>query len=682
MLSETKLIVLDHFNMKTPKFKNRFGLNYQLRLGAVFILFVLLHATLRAASVNLDSLESVIAATPYDTAKIRAYIIEVEKLRGTDMDRAMEKGKKAIGFAEKSKNWTVQGYALNSMGNTYSKRGNYELAIDFYQQAIRAFQKTDRPADIAKVYLNLGSNYLNRGNDEQAALWLNKADDLVQANPDIPVSLRASLYHNLAMVSTNRKDYDEALSYYRSALELAEKDENLRDQALTLNNIGYTLALQGRHTEALENYQKAFALIRQTENHLESAYITISLLDGLMHMQRYREAYAMIDTVRAMADRSNAPHLIATVYRTMSDVYKEQGKYKEALEQLDLYITVHDSLVNMDQNGKIAALQNDAELSQKDADFSMKAREAEILDEENDRQRHLMIALAAVLLVALVALILLVVNARARKMANKELRRSNALIQEQFEALRQTNERLTDLNREKDGLIGIVAHDLKSPLNKSSALTELIATVGPLNPSQEQALNMIRTVTAHGSDLIRDLLDLNSIEHPDSELRYEQVDLAGLFREAAATFEAAARQKDLHLHWDPPRDEVSIFTDRSSLNRILENLVSNAVKFSPRSKKIWISASVSAGDPIATGSLSISVRDEGPGISAEDRKKLFKKFQRLSARPTAGESSTGLGLAITKTLTEKLGGTIDVQSKPGMGAEFVVELPGRGGDLG
>jgi signal transduction histidine kinase len=622
----------------------------------------------------LDSLEAIISRHPEDTASIHAYILTSEKLRGTNMDLAIEYGERSLEMARASGDLIVRGYSYNSLGNTLSKRGNYDKALEYYQEAIRIFKESDKKIHLAKVYLNIGSNYLNLGNNEQAANWLEKANELAVAIPDIPDSYLASLYHNLAMVSANRADYDESLQYYGKALDLAVKTGSLHDQALAHNNIGYTYQLQELHPQALEHYRQAYQIIRQTNHHLEAAYITTSLIDGLMHNQLYEEAYPLVDTLRRMTSQSNVPHLVGTVYRAMSEVYREQGKYKEALEQLYLYIAVHDSLLNQDQNAKIAALQNEVELSQKDAEITMKDREAQILDRENARQRGLMVALVAALVLALIALILLIVNSRARKAANLELKRSNALIQEQYEALRQSNDRLADLNREKDGLIGIVAHDLKSPLNKSAALTELIASVGPLNPSQEQALEMIRSVTAHGNHLIRDLLDLNSIEHPDGVLRYEEVDLGQLFLESAASFEAAARQKDLQIDWQAPSGDFLMHTDRHSLQRILENLVSNAVKFSPRGKKIWVIAH-SDGN----GSVEISVRDEGPGISAEDRKKLFKKFQRLSARPTGGESSTGLGLAITKTLVEKLHGSIRIESKPGMGAEFLVKLPrGKG----
>ena len=112
-----------------------------------------------------------------------------------------------------------------------------------------------------------------------------------------------------------------------------------------------------------------------------------------------------------------------------------------------------------------------------------------------------------------------------------------------------------------------------------------------------------------------------------------------------------------------------ILADPFLIRIAINNLLSNALKFSPAQTTIEMEAAQ------VEGRIHFAVRDEGPGISAEDQKKLFKKFQRLGASPTGGESSTGLGLAITKALVEKLGGTIEVRSQLGEGTIFVVQLP-------
>ena len=116
-------------------------------------------------------------------------------------------------------------------------------------------------------------------------------------------------------------------------------------------------------------------------------------------------------------------------------------------------------------------------------------------------------------------------------------------------------------------------------------------------------------------------------------------------------------------------DELEIFLDKMALRQILDNLISNAVKFSPFSKKIYFKMH---GDG---EKITFSIKDEGPGLTEDDKLKLFGKFNRLSAQPTGDENSTGLGLSIAKKLTEAMNGKIRCESEAGQGAEFIVEFP-------
>jgi signal transduction histidine kinase len=116
-------------------------------------------------------------------------------------------------------------------------------------------------------------------------------------------------------------------------------------------------------------------------------------------------------------------------------------------------------------------------------------------------------------------------------------------------------------------------------------------------------------------------------------------------------------------------DEAVCQTEPNQLRRVLENLLSNALKFSPSGKTVQISLTQSAGVH------RIAIKDQGPGISPADQKNLYRKFHKLSARPTGGESSSGLGLAIVKTLVEQLGGEIALTSEVGVGSSFVVSFP-------
>ncbi len=251
-----------------------------------------------------------------------------------------------------------------------------------------------------------------------------------------------------------------------------------------------------------------------------------------------------------------------------------------------------------------------------------------------------------------------------------QIEQQNTQLQSQKKEIEQKNARLEDLDREKNSLMNIVAHDLKAPLNKIAGAAQLLPNLGDLNEEQEEFVQMIRKVAFEGKKFIEDLLDINAIEQQKPEaINWEKVDLENFLIPVVNSYRQQAENKKIQLHFDQQLNTKIIDADRSYLNRILDNLVSNAIKFSPQEKNIYISAVENSHV------ISIAVKDEGPGISPEDQKKMFKKFQKLSARPTAGESSTGLGLSIIKTLVERMNGKISVNSELGKGTEFIIELP-------
>jgi signal transduction histidine kinase len=131
-----------------------------------------------------------------------------------------------------------------------------------------------------------------------------------------------------------------------------------------------------------------------------------------------------------------------------------------------------------------------------------------------------------------------------------------------------------------------------------------------------------------------------------------------------------AEEKAILLEFIPPKETIICFTDALAFSQVMDNLVSNAVKYSPHNTHVWVEA---VSTPHA---VRIAVRDEGPGLSDEDQSRLFGKFARLSAQPTGGEHSTGLGLSIVKKMVESMNGKVWCDSEQGHGAVFVVELPG------
>lgn len=313
-------------------------------------------------------------------------------------------------------------------------------------------------------------------------------------------------------------------------------------------------------------------------------------------------------------------------------------------------------------------------------------RERMIQEQEASKEKSRLQLLAALSVAGFLFLVVLVffivnksINRKKEELAlrmeeinrqNDKIRSQNELLMMQQDEIARKNLRLEELNNEKNSLMDIVAHDLKSPLSKVVNIAQLLPVVGELNEEQRNYVTIIRKSALDGTRFIDDLLDINAIEQGQTiEISHEKMSLAIFLPELLKSFRHQADMKSIRLHFQNKADDAMISTDREYLKRIMENLVSNAVKFSPQGSNIYLKVKE------ANMQLYISVKDEGPGIGEEDHKRLFKKFQRLAARPTGGESSTGLGLSIVKLLTERLGGRIMVNSVEGKGSEFTVVLP-------
>ena len=242
-----------------------------------------------------------------------------------------------------------------------------------------------------------------------------------------------------------------------------------------------------------------------------------------------------------------------------------------------------------------------------------------------------------------------------------------ARLQEALTELSATNERLVHVNQEKNEFLGIVAHDLKNPLTVIMANGDMMKLVEDPAEIHEMAEKII-SASERMRRLIKDLLDANAIEQGSYASNIAPCEMGALVDEIVEQNFTAAQNKRIEIRV-AISDDLFVHTDAAATLQILDNLISNAVKYSPHNSTIHVNMLPEQGHAF------VLVRDEGPGISEEDQKKLFQKFSRLSARPTGGESSTGLGLSIAKRLANTLGGDIQCESVLGVGTTFALCLP-------
>jgi signal transduction histidine kinase len=261
------------------------------------------------------------------------------------------------------------------------------------------------------------------------------------------------------------------------------------------------------------------------------------------------------------------------------------------------------------------------------------------------------------------------VNITERKLAYEELEKMNTTLEERV--AKRTQELLL-LNKEKDEFLGIAAHDLKNPLAGILSSAEILERFFP-DETTRRFTTMIISASNQMLEIVTNLLDVNRIETGMLNLHIEPVNLEILDR-IVDEYQSRATEKGIILHYAiPERDTAWVQGDIQSLQQIFDNLISNAVKYSPQWKNVWIRALRNTSENVQT--IRVEIQDEGPGLTEQDKKKLFGKFARLSAQPTGGENSTGLGLSIVKKLVGLQNGRVWCESTYGEGATFIVELP-------
>ncbi len=266
----------------------------------------------------------------------------------------------------------------------------------------------------------------------------------------------------------------------------------------------------------------------------------------------------------------------------------------------------------------------------------------------------------------------------ARLKTHLELKHTKDLLLQRNQELQEANDQLYQLNMDKDELLGIVAHDLKSPLSAIRGIADALVNDDTLPDTVRQEFQQtILDTSDRMFSLIGELLNANAIERGGVVFTKRPVSVSETMREIVHQYSKQAESKSLAFNLAIENTAIA-YTDDFALHQICENFVSNALKYSPAEKAILIRVATqehTANGQAAHQMVRVEVQDQGPGLSEEDQLKLFGKFMRLSARPTAGEHSTGLGLSIVKKLAEAMGARIGCNSTLGNGATFFLEIP-------
>jgi signal transduction histidine kinase len=283
-----------------------------------------------------------------------------------------------------------------------------------------------------------------------------------------------------------------------------------------------------------------------------------------------------------------------------------------------------------------------------------------------------------VMLLVTISIILWKIFLVEKKLTEKILEFFNVVqkkgdMAEQVEAIAEFTERLKELDQLKSDLMSMVAHDFRTPLTVIKGYTALMidGDTGTISETQQEFLKTIDESADRLLNLINDFLDVTKIESGKLEIKYIEFDIGELIVSVVKEFNEVYQKKNISLHLNIQEQDklIKIEADRDRIRQVLDNLIGNAIKYTPENGHVFIEAV-----ELENNNVRISIRDTGIGIPIEEQKKVFDKFFRTKVGQQFS-SGTGLGLSIVKNIIEKHNGSITVESELGNGSTFTLILP-------
>lgn len=646
---------------------------------------------------ELDDRQSLVDATHYLVSSYidRRRIREGERLVLENLERIEE-----FGTPDQHVRALLQLSNLRYLDNRDDEGG------ELLEQAMAMESRVTDARILGALYASRARAFTNKDPGESLSLYFDAIEKFEETGDHTNMAVA---YNNIGLLYHNKGDYTDALEQYERALALNREVGNQLQVAANYNNIANSLSSLERKEAAADSLMKAIlinqkmgispsliqnyynlAQIYLEDGELDAAYSfftqayeesrSIDFRPGVMYhaaglahtlyeMERYDEVDPYLDEARRLAEQMNNLDVLARTWNIESMQSEDLGRYQQAITALRQEKKYSDRLDSIRRNREFEEIRSGLELELKTAENELLRQQLTYRERFSRNQQLILVLMVIGVLVIATLLFVLIRNKRKQENVNRSLKQKNSVITGKNRQLRHLNSELKYLNDEKTRLVGMIIHDLRNPLFAVIGFLELIDE-SLSEESEKEHLQMAMKSAGRLNQLINSLLEVHSLEKETRKMELTNIQVQELVLNAVTNFQEMARKKDINLNHEC--DALEADTDPDYLNRIVDNLVSNAIKYSPRHSKVKVE--VNRKD---NNRWLLAVDDEGPGISQEDQANLYQMFGRLSAKPTGGEESTGLGLYTVKMLVGRLKGNIRLESELGKGSRFICEFPIR-----
>lgn len=644
------------------------------KIVMVFLLFLLSRPIKGQNQPTIDSLKKMLGTTQFDVQRINLLNKLSKALLDIDYHQSLQYWNESLQLSEKMNdtiNMMEAYFNIGQINVNYSL--NYKNGIEHLLEALKLVRKTDRRKSEMSILGLIGFVHNRQGNFGKAIEYYKKAIAIAQKNNYENEYLNFSSY--IADLFETNGVVDSAIEYYGKIYEIEEGNHFMGTKPVSLFSIGKYFQLKKDFLEATRFYSKALKEFEKQDNHRWAAYTYHILADMALEKRDYKMALENANKGLALAEKYNLVKEISDNHYSLSSIYDSLGNYEMAFKHFKIYDAIGDSIYSIERTKEISDLQNDYEMTFKKQELEMLVKEKEMQAFVLKKNRVILYVLSFGSLFLILLILFIWIRYKQKQKINNVLKDRDELRELKMEDIvKQLNQevnqhKLTQIqleasNEELNNFMYRSSHDLRSPLLSIMGLTT-IALQAETDEERLEILGMINQSTGK----LRKLLDemVESIKVTDGNIKITPINLFQFIEEIIHELKNADYFKNVNVAIELDKN-LEIHTDENMLRGILQNLIDNGIKYKNNSiSDPFVKIEAEWKEDI----FRIKISDNGQGIAEDQQAKVFDMF----VRSNLDSHGSGLGLYIVKKSVKKLGGTIHLESKLGVGSTFSILLP-------
>lgn len=566
------------------------------------------------------------------------------------------------------KYFTLYGKTLMNRGDALTRMGMYDEAIRSYYEG-RSILGPSSGGCLENIYYSMLAHiyYKQRKYPDAIAYWKRELSNNKEECDKEPgfdwFFQKQNILDNIAIGYERYGLPDSAMHYYNRALRYVLKHEDRfpeyqdkleRAKGIILGNKAGIHYLQGDLATAETLWQKSIQInIQPGYDTRDVQTVMLKLANMYIETGDFRGARTLLADTRTLLDSVPTESSELKWLKTQEKYYATTGDMPRAYQTLLRYQKVRDSLDDPDPGFQSLDVR-------KEFETLGHIHQAEILEKENQVKNLYLMVIVMVLLLLIVIIILAWINWRRSRRHIAKLRALNHRIHSQ-------NLQLEENSRKISRIMKMVAHDLRNPISGIMSATSVMAFDKDRSDDDRELLEIVEMSSRHSIKLIDEIMEADFYQSLQGMAK-ENTDLPAFLRQCVHLLQFIAREKGQTIHLEA-QQHVMAYINRDKMWRVINNLVDNAIKFSPHNTSIYLYMTQEEDTTL------IRVQDQGIGIPPELGNEIFEMFTRAKRPGTSGEKPFGLGLSISRQIVEAHGGKIWFESQPGQGTTFYITLP-------